>query len=226
MNLIRYKTEFIQMTCLTLLASQNFTEKRLAYLGICMLLNENSEILLLTSNIIKKDLSNNNQFIIASALNSIGEISTPDMCRDIYNEVLNCLNNSNPYIKKKACLALIKIIKSSPELIETVAEHLKCIFEDSNHGVLLSGLSLVNEIFKSEKKYIKKYHKFSLNLIKMFNRLISMNYYPQYDINGICDPFLQVKILETLSFFAKVKFYLQLLIKLLKVYLQLGNMVF
>ena len=205
MSLMGYKTEFIQMTCLTLLASQNFTEKRLAYLGICMLLNENSEILLLTSNIIKKDLSNNNQFIIACALNSIGEISTPDMCRDIYNEVLNCLNSSNPYIKKKACLALIKIIKSSPELLETVAEHLKCIFEDSNHGVLLSGLSLVNEIFKSEKKYIKKYHKYSLNLIKMFNKLISIDYYSEYDINGNCDPFLQVKILETLSYFAKVK---------------------
>ena len=45
MSLMGYKTEFIQMTCLTLLASQNFTEKRLAYLGLCMLLNENSEIL-------------------------------------------------------------------------------------------------------------------------------------------------------------------------------------
>ena len=54
MSLLGYQTEFIHMTCISLLASQNFTQKRLAYLGICMLLDEKSDILLLSSNIIKK----------------------------------------------------------------------------------------------------------------------------------------------------------------------------
>ena len=96
MSLMGYQTQFIHMTCLGLLASNNFTQKRLAYLGICMLLDENSEVLLLTSNIIKKDLSNNNQFIVAAALTAIDEISTPDMCRDTCPEVLKCLQSSNP----------------------------------------------------------------------------------------------------------------------------------
>ena len=203
MSLMGYKTEFIQMTCLTLLASQNFTEKRLAYLGLCMLLNENSEILLLTSNIIKKDLSSNNQFIVSSALTAIGEIATPDMCRDNCMEVLKLLKSNNNYIKKKSCLALIKIMKNCPEFIDIIADNLYLIFEDQNHGVLISGLSLINEVFKYDKKYVKKYFKYSINLMNIFNNLMNNSYSIKYDINGVCDPFLQIKILETLCFFAK-----------------------
>ena len=36
MSLLGYPTEFIHMTCLGLLAGNNFTQKRLAYLGICV----------------------------------------------------------------------------------------------------------------------------------------------------------------------------------------------
>ena len=203
MSLMGYQTQFIHMTCLGLLASNNFTQKRLAYLGICMLLDENSEVLLLTSNIIKKDLSNNNQFIVAAALTAIDEISTPDMCRDTCPEVLKCLQSSNPYIKKKAALALIKIIRSSPELLETVAGSLKLVFEDKNHGVLLCGLALAQQVFKSEPKFIKKYQKYVPHLLRYLKNMISNSYTPEYDINGVCDPFLQVRILETLAVFAK-----------------------
>ena len=63
MSLMGYKTVFIRMTSLILFTSQNFTQKRLAYLGIYRLLNENSETPLLISNIIKIDLSNKNPYI-------------------------------------------------------------------------------------------------------------------------------------------------------------------
>ena len=148
------------MTCLSLLASQKFTQKRFAYLGICILLDEKSEVLLLTSHTIKRDLESNNQFIVAAALNAIGEIATPDMCRDTCGEVIKKLSSSNYYIKKKAGLALCKIVRNCPELIETVADKLHYFLSDKNHGVLLGGLALAIQIFKIAPKYIKKYENF------------------------------------------------------------------
>jgi len=203
MSLLGYQTEFIHMTCISLLASQNFTQKRLAYLGICMLLDEKSDILLLSSNIIKKDLTSNNKYIVAAALNTIGEIGTPDMCRDMCPEIIKCLNSSNPYIKKKASLALSKVVRSCPELIETIENNLGTIFEDKNHGVLLSGLALVEQVFKAEPKTVKKYKKYLSPMIKYLKNLISTSYAPEYDVNGITDPFLQVRILEILGFFGR-----------------------
>ena len=203
MSLLGYQTEFIHMTCISLLASQNFTQKRLAYLGICMLLDEKSDILLLSSNVIKKDLASNNKYIVAAALNTIGEIGTPDMCRDTCPEIIKCLNSTNPYIKKKAALALSKVVKSCPELIDTVQQNLATIFEDKNHGVLLAGLALAEQVFKAEPKIVKKYKKYSSNLCKQLKNLISTSYAPEYDVNGITDPFLQIRILEVLGFFGR-----------------------
>ena len=203
MSLLGYQTEFIHMTCISLLASQNFTQKRLAYLGICMLLDEKSDILLLSSNVIKKDLVSNNKYIVAAALNTIGEIGTPDMCRDTCPEIIKCLNSTNPYIKKKAALALSKVVKSCPELIDTVQQNLATIFEDKSHGVLLSGLALAEQVFKAEPKIVKKYKKYSSNLCKQLKNLISTSYAPEYDVNGITDPFLQIRILEVLGFFGR-----------------------
>ena len=203
MSLLGYQTEFIHMTCISLLASQNFTQKRLAYLGICMLLDEKSDILLLSSNIIKKDLASNNKYIVAAALNTIGEIGTADMCRDTCPEIIKCLNSSNPYIKKKAALALTKVVKSCPELIETVQQNLSTIFEDKNHGVLLAGLALAEQIFKAEPKTVKKYKKYLSPLCKLLKTLINTSYAPEYDVNGITDPFLQIRILEVLGFFGR-----------------------
>ena len=203
MSLLGYQTEFIHMTCISLLASQNFTQKRLAYLGICMLLDEKSDILLLSSNIIKKDLSSNNKYIVAAALNTIGEIGTPDMCRDTCPEIIKCLNSTNVYIKKKAALALSKVVKSCPELIDTDQQNLSTIFEDKNHGVLLAGLALAEQVFKAEPKTIKKYKKYLSPLCKTLKNLISTSYAPEYDVNGITDPFLQIRILEVLGFFGR-----------------------
>ena len=43
----------------------------------------------------------------------------------------------------------------------------------------------------------------SLPMIRYLKSLSSTNYAPEYDINGVTDPFLQVKLLETLYYFGK-----------------------
>ncbi len=201
--MLGYPTSFIQMTCVNLLASNKFTDKRIAYVALCVIMDEKSEVLLLTSHTIKKDLESTNQYIAATALNAIGEVATPDMCRDTSPEVLKLLTNNNPYIKKKAALALSKIIRKCPELLDTVAEKLNLIFEDKNHGVLLCGLALAIQIFRQEPSYIEKYRKYLPHMIRYLKNLSSTNYAPEYDINGVTDPFLQVKLLEVLYYFGK-----------------------
>ena len=106
-------------------------------------------------------------------------------------------------LKKKAALALTKVVKSCPELIETVEGNLSTIFEDKNHGELLAGLALVEQVFKAEPKTVKKYKRYLSSLCKTLKNLISTSYAPEYDVNGITDPFLQIRILEVLGFFGR-----------------------
>ena len=55
-TLLGYKTEFGQVQCIKLLASSNFREKRIGYLGLTQILWETSEILLMVTQSIKRDL--------------------------------------------------------------------------------------------------------------------------------------------------------------------------
>ena len=54
--MLGYPTNFIHMTCVNLLASGKYSDKRIAYVALCVLMDERSEVLLLTSHTIKKDL--------------------------------------------------------------------------------------------------------------------------------------------------------------------------
>jgi len=160
-----YQTNFIQMTCVNLLQSTKFTEKRIAYMALCILMDEKSEVLLLTSNSIKKDLIGNNHFIVSVALNTIGEVCTPDLCRDLNLEVIKLMSSTNQYIKKKAALAVTRIIKRCPDLLESYADKLGYYFDDKNHGVLLAGLSLAIQVFKQDPGYIEKYRKYTTVIV-------------------------------------------------------------
>lgn len=83
-----------------LVGSSNFTEKRIGYLGLSQLMDESSEILILVTSSIKKDLNDKgNNFVIALALTAIAEISTDYMCRELYPEVKRLMKSNSPYIK-------------------------------------------------------------------------------------------------------------------------------
>lgn len=111
-HMLGFETSFIEMTCVNLLSSSNFTEKRIAYVALCVLMDEKRDVLLLTTSTIKKDLESSSQYTAAIALNAVGEICTPFMCRELQPEIVKLMNNPNPYIKKKQLWPVAKSLES------------------------------------------------------------------------------------------------------------------
>lgn len=54
--MLGYPAHFGQIECLKLVASPRFSDKRLGYLGIMLLLDENTEVLTLVTNSLKKSV--------------------------------------------------------------------------------------------------------------------------------------------------------------------------
>lgn len=53
-HMLGYPTHFGQMECLKLIASPEFPEKRIGYLGLMLLLDERQEVLMLVTNSLKQ----------------------------------------------------------------------------------------------------------------------------------------------------------------------------
>jgi vesicle coat complex subunit len=84
---------------------------------LTQLFHEKSELLMMATNRIRVDLQSNNSNIVGLALCVLSEICTVELSKELHNEVLKCIGNNSSYIKKKAILTAIKIVRKSPEYI-------------------------------------------------------------------------------------------------------------
>ncbi len=205
MQMMGYQTSFMQLSCINLLASPDYTEKRIAYSALSLVIDSTSQVLLLATSTIKKDLQNkDNPEIQAMALNAVGDVCTPDMCREISMEVSNIIQNAeDSNVKKKAACAAVIIIKNCPEMMDSYIDKIPLLLEDRTHSVCLSGIYLVLEMINKNPSIVDKIKKYHSMFVKYEKSLLSVSYSPEFDVNGITDPFLQAKILEILQYTAK-----------------------
>ena len=151
------------------------------------------------------DLNHNNQYIVGLALCTLGNIASVEMARDLFPEVETILASSNPYIRRKAALCAMRICKKVPDLQEHFIDKSKALLNDRNHGVMLTGLTLVTSMCEAdeededrEQSTVDIFKPLTGSLVKSLKSLSQSGYAPEHDVTGITDPFLQVKILRLL----------------------------
>ncbi|KAI3731475.1 hypothetical protein L1987_62663 [Smallanthus sonchifolius] len=198
-HMLGYPTHFGQMECLKLIAAPGFPEKRIGYLGLMLLLDERQEVLMLVTNSLKQDLNHTNQYIVGLALCALGNISSAEMARDLAPEVERLLQFRDPNVRKKAALCSIRIIKKVPDLAENFVNPVASLLKEKHHGVLLTAIQLCADlciISEEALEYFRK--KCTEGLVKVLKDAVNSPYAPEYDISGIADPFLQIRLLRIL----------------------------
>ena len=200
-HMLGYPTHFAQMEALKLVSSSKFPEKRIGYLGLMLLLDERHGVMLLVTNSLKRDFINKNVYAIGLALAAIGNVASADMSRDLANEVEEFFRHPNPYLRKKACLTAVRIIRKVPELIEDFVGGVSAMLTDRTHAVQLSAVTLMIEMCKIESDVIVQFRK----MVPVLTRLLSTvrSQVADYDGTGLSDPFLQCKIMHLLRLLGK-----------------------
>ncbi|CAK7333633.1 unnamed protein product [Dovyalis caffra] len=180
-HMLGYPTHFGQMECLKLIASAGFPEKRIGYLGLMLLLDERQE------------------YIVGLALCALGNICSAEMARDLAPEVERLLQFRDPNIRKKAALCSIRIIKKVPDLAENFINPAAALLKEKHHGVLITGIQLCTDLCKVSPEALEFYRKkHTEGLVRTLKDAVNSPYLPEYDIAGIADPFLHIRLLKLL----------------------------
>ncbi|XP_015957049.1 AP-1 complex subunit gamma-2 [Arachis duranensis] len=198
-HMLGYPTHFGQMECLKCIASPGFPEKRIGYLGLMLLLDERQEVLMLVTNSLKQDLNHMNQYIVGLALCALGNICSAEMARDLAPEVERLLQFRDPNIRKKAALCSIRIIKKVPDLAENFVKPATALLKEKHHGVLITAVQLCADLCKVSREALEHIRKkCTEGLVRTLKDLANSSYSPEYDVSGITDPFLHIRLLKLL----------------------------
>lgn len=198
MHMLGYPTHFGQMECVRLTARSGFPEKRIGYLGLMLLLDENQEVTMLVTNSVKNDLSHKNHYVVGLGLCMLGSICSAEMARDVAGEVEQLMGHANSYVRKKAALTATRVLKKVPELTEGFVDATERLLADRHHGVLLAACTLATEMCESDEFAREKIRKQVPMLCKVLKSLIYAGSSAEHDIAGHADPFLQCAILRLL----------------------------
>jgi AP-1 complex subunit gamma-1 len=120
-------------------------------------------------------MSNSNVYIIGLALCTLGNIASQEMSRDLSTEVERLLGSSNSYIRKKAALCALRIVRKVPDLVENFLEKGLTLLNERNHGVLLTGVTLLIEMCAVSPEAAASLRNASLVLQWMLNVIQTLN---------------------------------------------------
>ena len=79
--MLGYPTQFGALETIALCAQPQFTAKRIGYLGLMLLLDEDTELLMMVTNSLRLDLKHLNQFVVGLALSSLANVGSAGMAR-------------------------------------------------------------------------------------------------------------------------------------------------
>merc|ERR1739838_1080769 len=114
-----------------------------------------TDVLMLATNLIKKDLLSQNVFDVGVALSGLSCFITPDLARDLCNDILTLMSSSKPYARKRAVLISYKIFLNYPEALRPAFPRLKEKLEDPDPGVQSAAVNVVCELArKNPKNYL------------------------------------------------------------------------
>ncbi|KAH0792436.1 Adaptin N terminal region family protein [Histomonas meleagridis] len=199
LNLMNQDTSWGQMETINLMASERFSYKSIGYIGASILLDPESEISMLTTQIITNDLNSQDINIQCLALSYIANNGSRDICRAVSSSVQRLFNSPIARIMKFAGMAAANIVRTNPDLSDGFKNSVQPLLNNSNHGVVNSGINLVLILINNCPKLAGIWKQFSGPFTKILKGLTNSRLGKEFKFETFNDPFMQINCLKALG---------------------------
>ncbi|KIM47679.1 hypothetical protein M413DRAFT_416871 [Hebeloma cylindrosporum] len=151
LDMLGYDMSWASFHVVEVMSSPKVHLKSIGYLAAAQSFEQDTDVLMLTTNLLKKDLSST-PADIAVTLDGLSHIVTPELARDISPELIAMLNHSRPNIRKRAILALYKTLVKYPEAINQARVRLEEKLEDPDPSVVAATVNVLCELARRTPK--------------------------------------------------------------------------
>lgn len=152
LQMMGHSIAFASFHIVEVMSSPIFASKRIGYLAAAQSFSPTTDVLLLTTNQFKKDLTNGKLQDCSQALTCLGKLVTEELGRDLERDVSLLLNSPRPYIRKKALLVLFRLIMVHPDTLPVVSQRFKERLMDADPGVVCAAVTVTCELARASPR--------------------------------------------------------------------------
>ena len=161
LQMMGYDMSFASFATIEVMSNLRFAHKRVGYLAASQGFNQNTEVILLTTNLLKKELRGavgggmQGVYEAGLAVNCLSNIVTEDLARELLPDLTSLLSHPQPYIRKKAVLCMFKLFVKYPQGLRLTFSRIQQCLEDPNPSVVSCAVNVITELSdKNPKNYL------------------------------------------------------------------------
>ncbi|KAJ4962037.1 hypothetical protein NE237_021947 [Protea cynaroides] len=134
------------------MSSTRFAQKKIGYLAASQSFHEGTDVILLITNQLRKDLASTNEYEVGLALECLSVIATVDLARDLTSEIFTLLSSTRTSVKKRAVAVILRIFSKYPDAARVVFKRLVENLENSDPRVMSAAVGVFCELTSRDAK--------------------------------------------------------------------------
>ncbi|OQV21099.1 AP-3 complex subunit delta-1 [Hypsibius exemplaris] len=152
LQMLGYDISWAAFNIIEVMSSTKFTCKRVGYLAAAQTFSDETDVLMLTTNMIRKDITSSNLYDASIALGGLACFISNDLARDLANDAMSLMTSSKAYVRKRAVLLMYKVFLRYPDALRPCFARLKEKLEDPDPGVQSAAVNVICELARKHPK--------------------------------------------------------------------------
>ncbi|RDX66944.1 AP-3 complex subunit delta, partial [Mucuna pruriens] len=179
------------------MSSSRFAHKRIGYHAASQSFSDDTPVLLLITNQLRKDLSSTNEFEVSLALDCLSRIATLDLARDLTPEVFKLLSTVKVFVRKKAIAVVLRVFDKYPDAVRVCFKRLVENLESSDPQVVTAVIGVFCELAaKDPRSYLPLAPEFYRILVDYKNNWVLIKVLKVFAKLAPLEPRLAKRIVE------------------------------
>ncbi|KAK1659486.1 adaptin N terminal region-domain-containing protein [Colletotrichum godetiae] len=148
LEMVGHDMSWASFHVLEVMSSQKYHQKRVGYLAAVQSFRSDTEVLMLATNLLKKDLSSTQATTISLPMATLPHIINPSLALSTLSDLLPRLGHSNPAIRKKTIVTLYRLALVYPETLRAAWPKIKerLMDKDEDPSVTAAIVNVVCEL--------------------------------------------------------------------------------